>query len=403
MNLSSGAGDDSREVAVSFLVRRNDHADCRVVDQALPRAADGDIVVEISAFALTSNNVTYAKTGDRLGYWDFFPAAQGWGSIPMWGFGRVAESRHAVIESGARVYGFLPPATHTVLRPGSCTPGGFVDASEHRRSLPAAYNWYELAGSDPAFDTTSEDEQMLLRPLFFTSFLIADLIEEREGAPSRVIISSASSKTAHGTAYLLAARGDFEVVGLTSASRAAFVRSLGVYDDVVTYDELDRLDEEPATFLDFAGDTQIRGAVHHRLRAALTQSLSVGATHTERLQARGAVHLPGARPTFFFAPDRIKHRTRQWGRDGLAQRFADAWTNYLRWVPGWLRVARTTSLAGLPAVWLDVLSGGSDPSAGHIIELQPPMSGPSDEATGHSGSAVSNRTPSLPSRNSSAL
>jgi len=341
------------------------------VGQAQPRAADGEVVVEVSAFGLSSNNITYAKTGDALGYWGFFPAEEGWGSIPMWGFGRVVESRHAVIAPGARVYGFVPPATHTVLRPGRCSPGGFVDASVHRAPLPAAYNWYELAGSDAAFTADSEAEQMLLRPLFFTSFLIADLLQERDHAPGRVIISSASSKTAHGTAYLLAARGDFDVVGLTSASRVAFVRSLGVYDDVVTYDELDRLDEEPATFLDFAGDKQILAAVHHRLGTALTQSLSIGATHAEQLAAGGTAELPGARPTFFFAPERIKQRTRQWGRDGLAQRFADAWTGYLQWVPTWLQVTRTTGLDGLPAVYLDVLSGNVDPARGHVIEPHP--------------------------------
>lgn len=367
VNPGSTSTDESPRGAAGFLVRRDEHADCRLVGQAPPRAADGEVVVEISAFALSSNNITYAKTGDALGYWGFFPAEEGWGSIPMWGFGRVVESRHAVIAPGTRVYGFVPPATHTLLRPGRCSPGGFVDASVHRTSLPAAYNWYELAGSDPAYDADSEAEQMLLRPLFFTSFLLADLIEERERAPGRVIISSASSKTAHGTAYLLAARGG-KVVALTSAAHAAFVRSLGVYDDVVTYDELARLDEGAATFLDFAGDTQIRATVHRRLGKDLTQSLSIGVTHAEELGAGGAAELPGAPPTFFFAPDRIKERTREWGRDGLAQRFADAWTDYLRWVPTWLQVTRTIGLDGLPAVYLDVLSGNVDPARGDIIE-----------------------------------
>jgi len=338
-----------------------------------PRAADGEVVVEISSFGLSSNNITYAETGDALGYWGFFPAKGDWGSIPVWGFGRVVESGHAVISPGTRVYGFLPPATHTVLRPSRCSPGGFVESSAHRTSLPAAYNWYELAGSDPTYDADTEAEQMLLRPLFFTSFLLADLIEESERAPGRVIISSASSKTAHGTAYLLAASG-CDTVGLTSTSRAGFVRLLGVYDDVLTYDELDRLDDGPATFLDFAGDPQIRAAVHQQLGTQLTQSLSIGMTHVGQLDTGETAKLPGAHPTFFFAPDRIKERTRDWGRDGLVQRFAAAWADYLQWVHTWLQVTRTTGLEGLRAVYLDVLSGNVDPAHGHIIELHGPRS-----------------------------
>lgn len=67
------------------------------------------------------------------------------------------------------------------------------------------------------------------------------------------------------------------------------------------------------------------------------------------------------------APDRIKERTREWGRDGLAQRFAVAWIAYLRWIPTWLQVTRTTGLDGLPAVYLDVLSGNVDPARGHVL------------------------------------
>ena len=358
----------SPPTAASFLVRRGALADCRVVDQVPLRAADGEVVVEISSFGLSSNNITYAETGDRLGYWDFFPVEGGWGSIPVWGFARVVESRHAVISPGTRVYGFLPPATHTVLRPSRCSPLGFVESSVHRSALPAAYNWYELAGSDPVSDAQEEAEQMLLRPLFFTSFLLADLIEESESAPDQVIISSASSKTAHGTAYLLAARGG-HTVGLTSPGRVGFVRSLGVYDDVLTYDELDRLDDRAASFLDFAGDPQIQARVHQQLGRQLTQSLSIGMTHVGQHKIGATATLPGAPPTFFFAPDRIKTRTRDWGRDGLAQRFAAAWVDYLQWVRTWLHVMRTTGLDGLRTVYLKVLSGDIDPAHGHIIEL----------------------------------
>lgn len=76
---------------------------------------------------------------------------------------------------------------------------------------------------------------MLLRPLLYTAFLLDDFVADngRFGA-STVVLSSASSKTAAGTAFFLAERGDVEVVGLTSAGNVSFVERLGVYGRVVT-------------------------------------------------------------------------------------------------------------------------------------------------------------------------
>ena len=72
----------------------------RVVDQPAAELREGEIRVGVDAFALTSNNITYAVLGDMLNYWAFFPAAPtdpgdetDWGRIPAWGFGDVVESR----------------------------------------------------------------------------------------------------------------------------------------------------------------------------------------------------------------------------------------------------------------------------------------------------------------------
>lgn len=49
---------------------------------------------------------------------------------------------------------------------------GFLDGSPHRASLPSAYQSYLATSADPFYKADTEDLQMLLRPLFFTSFLI---------------------------------------------------------------------------------------------------------------------------------------------------------------------------------------------------------------------------------------
>src|SRR5262249_27753002 len=55
--------------------------------------AAGQILVGADKFAFTANNVTYARLGDQIAYWRFFPAPHGWGYIPVWGLGNVDASR----------------------------------------------------------------------------------------------------------------------------------------------------------------------------------------------------------------------------------------------------------------------------------------------------------------------
>ena len=84
--------------------------------------------------------------------------------------------------------------------------------------------------ADPGYDAAREAEQALLRPLFMTSFLIDDFLADTGffGA-RRVMLSSASSKTAYGTAFCLSLRrgspNAVKVIGLTSAGNLAFTRS----------------------------------------------------------------------------------------------------------------------------------------------------------------------------------
>ena len=55
---------------------------------------DGEVLLTLERAALTSNNVSYALSGDMLDYWGFFPAEAGWGRLPVMGFGVVTTSHH---------------------------------------------------------------------------------------------------------------------------------------------------------------------------------------------------------------------------------------------------------------------------------------------------------------------
>jgi hypothetical protein len=303
-------------------------------------------------------------TGKSFHYWDFFPAQEpDWGRVPLWGFAEVVASRAAGVEIGARVYGFLPTASHLVVRPDRVDAGGFRDAAPHRAPLPSPYNAYALTTGDPAYEAHREDLQVLFRPLFLTSFLLADQLQDSPGA---VVLSSASSKTAYGAAFLLREAGR-EVVGLTSPGNVAFTESLGCYDRVVRYDDVTSLPQSPTAYVDLAGSRPLRSALHAHLREQLVLDLVVGVTHQD---GGSAGPLAGARPTVFFAPDRLRQRSEDWGRAGLDERFAKAWSSFVPVVEDWVDVTTGSGPQALQAAYLEVLSGRSEPRTGHVLQLQ---------------------------------
>jgi hypothetical protein len=353
-----------------FLVKRNDFRDCRIAESKPAELESGQALLRVDSFGLTANNITYAVFGDAMSYWDFFPAADGWGRVPMWGFADVDRSEADGVEAGVRLYGYLPPSSHLVVTPADAGEHGFVDGSPHRAALPSAYNRYVVTGGDPFYRAGTEEMQMLLRPLFITSFLIDDQLAD-DGLATRgpLLISSASSKTAIGAAFLLAQRESVELLGLTSPRSAEFVEGLGIYNRTVTYDTVDSLERGPATFVDVAGDGDVRRAVHSHFGDELLHSMAVGATHWEELGA-GQGELPGPPPTLFFAPDRVVKRSEDWGRAGLETKVADAWHPFCDWTAGWLYVVRGQGFEAVQSAYLDVLEGRVDPRTAHVLSLQ---------------------------------
>jgi hypothetical protein len=226
-------------------------------------------------------------------------------------------------------------------------------------------------GTDPFYRADTEEIQMLLRPLFFTSFLIDDQLAD-EGLTERgpVAISSASSKTAIAAAFLLAQREGIDLIGLTSARSVEFVESLGIYGRTVAYDAISSLDREAATFVDVAGDGEVRHAVHSHYGDELLQSMAVGVTHWEEFGS-GEGELPGPTPSFFFAPSRVTKRAQDWGRVELERRVADSWHPFCEWTAGWLETIRGQGFEALRDAYLGVLEGDVAPKHAHVISLEP--------------------------------
>jgi hypothetical protein len=354
---------------VDFLIAKDDLHSCRFAESEARELEPGQARLTVSSFGLTSNNITYAVFGEAMSYWSFFPAEAGWGRMPVWGFADVSESRHDGLEAGGRLYGYLPPSTELVVSPARVDPRGFVDSATHRSTLPRAYNGYLRTDLDPIYDAEHEDEQMLLRPLFFTSYLLDDFLEDSGffGAGTAVL-SSASSKTSSALAFLLSRREGIEVIGLTSARSMDFARGLGVYDQLVSYEDITSLPREPAVYVDMAGDARVRGAVHEHYREGLTHSSVVGATHHDR-RDRVPAGLPGPPPTFFFAPDRVAKRSADWGREEFDRRLTEAWRPYLDWTSTWLEVIHASGPEALQSAYLELLDGHIDPATAHVLTL----------------------------------
>jgi Protein of unknown function (DUF2855) len=354
-----------------FIVNRTDLRDCRFVTNTLEPGA-GEVLLGIERFAFTANNITYAVAGDSMAYWQFFPAAEGWGRVPVWGFAVVLQSNCPDIAVGERVYGYLPMSTHLVVRPDRITDSGFVDAVAHRAQRAAVYNQYQRVSHDPAYSSAHDAAQMLLRPLFMTSFILDDMLADNDFFGARaVILSSASSKTALGLAYLLKQNRAVrvEVVGLTSDANRQFVANLGYYDRVVTYAALAELDATtPVVFVDVAGNGDVLRAVHAHFNERLRHSCIVGATHWE--QALGSVpNLPGPRPTMFFAPAHIQKRNKDWGRGGVETRFAAAWNTFVPAAMGWLKVVDGRGQVEVERVYRELLAGKTAPDVGYLLTL----------------------------------
>lgn len=352
-----------------FLVKRGDLRECRIAESAVPEPGPGEARLRIDSFGLTANNITYAVFGEHMSYWDFFPAEAGWGRVPVWGFAEVEQSQADGVARGTRVYGYLPPSSHLLVTPADAGRHGFRDGAPHRAKLAAAYQRYLVTDGDPLYRSDTEAIQMLLRPLFTTSFLIDDqLADEELSARGTILISSASSKTAIGVAFLLARRDGVEVVGLTSPRSVEFVEGLGVYSRTVSYEEVDSLPLRPTTFVDIAGDGNVRHSVHSRLGDSLMSSMAVGATHWGDF-GTGADELPGPAPVLFFAPDRVSKRSADWGSAGFGSRLADAWHPFCSWAAGWIEVHRGHGFDAVQEAYRAVLEGQVAPSGAHVLSV----------------------------------
>lgn len=356
---------------VQVQVRKSALTEAAVVDVPLPPLAEGAVRLAVESFSVTANNITYAVVGDGFKYWDFFPAPEGMGIVPMWGHAKVIESRHPEIAVGERVYGYLPMASHLDVLPGRVTRSGFSDTTDYRQPMSPVYNSYTRLAADPEHDGLREAERMIFGPLFRTGFLIEYFLrgEDWFGA-EQLIVTSASSKTAMGLASVARQSSPgIRRIGLTSKGNVGFVAASGLYDEVVAYDDLERLPVVRSVSVDFAGNADLLARIHRHFEDALAHSALVGATHIEARSVFGKGEpLPGPKPALFFAPDHAVAFYKAQGAEEGGKLVAVAWREFLKAAEGTVAIERHEGLQAARTVFLAMVGGAIDPAKGIVIE-----------------------------------
>ena len=284
--------------------------------------------------------------------------------------------------SGGHTYRVTPSPSRSGQRPGlsqlviAAEPrrNGFRDIGTHRANHADTYTNFIDVGGDQMFQDQRADEYLLLRGLFMTSFLADDYLGDNNFAgASQTLVTSASSKTSICLAACLARPGH-PGIGLTSARNRAFVESLDMYEQVITYDEIDKLDSSAASgMVDMAGNGVVRSAVHTHFADSLAFSLTVGATHWEE-PAQSARDLPGPKPEFFFAPGQVTKRTQEWGAAELTAKIAQSWHILVESTDRWMNVVHRSGPDEISAVYRELLEGQADPSVGYVVSMSETLS-----------------------------
>ncbi|WP_414829008.1 DUF2855 family protein [Alteromonas sp. H39] len=310
-------------------VDKQDLNDTKVVQDTLTDDVLGkhDVLLKIEQFGFSANNITYASMGEKMGYWGFFPAGAGYGIIPVWGFAIVQRSMHPDIKEGERIFGYLPMASHWVIRAGNVNEYGFKDVHPNRKSISQVYDQYLRCEADPAYNLDKEVWQQAFRPLFMTSFVLDEYVFNNV-VQSAILISSASSKTATGCACLMRHQREkresrFRIIGLTSEANRDMVCDSNCYDEVMTYGEANTLPgDDTYWLLDFAANGDMLTTLKEHLGEALDRITLIGATDW---QSKIKPDRASLNADIFFAPAHVKHLQQEWGHEGFLSRYATAW------------------------------------------------------------------------------
>ena len=368
--LDAAETDTGTDPVLELQINKSDHTQTRLMPFTLRQLEDGEARMKVEQFGFSANNITYAVTGHTLRYWQFFPPQgendDSWGLLPVWGFATVEESRCEQLEVGSRLFGYWPTASHVTIRPAHINAARVVDGAPHRADLARAYNAYRrVEQPNPMMD----QPMMLLSPLYITSWCLWDyLVDNQWFSAERVVIVSASSKTSIGLATALSMDPAAKpATGLTSSSNRDFVAGLGLYDQVVSYDDLTDLEDCPTVIVDMSGNAGVLSGLQQYLGDNLKYCINVGLTHWDQ-PAKGT-GIPKERKEMFFAPGHLQKRSGEWGAKELDQQTTAFMMQAGMKAQAWISYQPHRGMQALEALYSDVVQGKIAPDKGLVIRM----------------------------------
>jgi hypothetical protein len=249
------------------------------IPSALPPLPADCVRVKSTLISLTRNNITYARLGDLLHWWDVHPLPPSipsefsdpdtYGCISAWGYGTIIESNIDAFKVGSEVFGYLSIGTLPVdlkLEPCPGSESQWMEKSQFRAHLLNGYNRYNaLLAPKPQLDDAEKESRAydaLMKVLFETSFNMARYTFAWKGTPVHpftgapfeaekadisdaiIFITPAGSRTALSFAQQLLAGGrpaEFQprrIIGIGSQSSKELAVKSGFYDQVLDYDDV---------------------------------------------------------------------------------------------------------------------------------------------------------------------
>ena len=350
---------------MDFEVRRDDLRQHRVLDAPVPEPGEGEVLLHLDHAALTANNVTYAAFGEMMGYWRFFPADDGWGRVPVWGFADVVASRADGIADGERVYGYFPMSTHLVVRPGRIGPASFVDEAAHRAQLPPVYNQYVRVHERA--DARAEHVHAVLRPLFTTSFLIDDWLADQDAFRCRAgdrgeRLEQDGARARRAAARPWRSRGGGAHLGAQRRVRGRHGATTTAPWCTATWPRSTRRCPR-------CSSTWVATArCWPRCTVTWPTRCGTAARWERRTGTRWAGGpLPGPAPALFFAPDHVVRRRADWGGAGFDERVDASWDRFVSSADSWLEIVEHRGPDAVAAAFADVVDGRVPPHQAYVI------------------------------------
>lgn len=235
----------------------------------------------------TTNNLTYAKLGFAVGWWDVYPIPEHapapyndrskYATIAGWGYAEVLESTVANVPVGASVFGYLYIGTgiwDVCVEKAECE-GQYLVKNAHRQHLWKVYN--RLSVREPLYESGKEKEDIikldslgwdaLMEVLFGTGYNLSTYgfawedrdrihpngetrwgIDDTELKDSMVVVLNASGKTGMSFAYALRHNRPKDcqpkmVVGVGSEKSLALLKQCEFYDEILLNEDAEKAKE----------------------------------------------------------------------------------------------------------------------------------------------------------------